>query len=133
MTPGVTIGIPTNVHRREWVAQPAATEIASTRTARIARVAEAGPDDMARAVAARGAFDHGPWRPPARRARQLMAMTITSKAPGLSAAWTAQVGGLASFAPIMHGGGVAGGARIRRWGNSFPWSNRRRAWWSTPR
>ncbi len=92
----------------------------------VARVAEAGKEDMDRAVAAaREAFDHGPWptTPPAERAAKLMAMIdlLEPRVPELCAAWVAQVGGLASFAPIMHGGGVAGLRGIAALGHSFPW------------
>ena len=92
----------------------------------VARVAEAGKDDMDRAVAAaRQAFDHGPWptTPPAERGAVLMKMIdhLEARVPELSAAWTAQVGGLASFAPMMHGGAVAGLRGIAALGDSFDW------------
>ena len=58
-------------------------------------------------AAARHAFDHGPWptTPPAERAARLMQMIdlLEPRVPELCAAWVAQVGGLASFAPVMHG------------------------------
>ena len=97
----------------------------------VARVAEAGNDDMDRAVAAaRRAFDHGPWptTPPAERAAVLMKMIdlLEPRVPELCAAWVAQVGGLASFAPIMHGGGVAGLRGIAALGHSFPWVEQKR-------
>jgi len=92
----------------------------------VARVAEAAEHDMDRAVrAAREAFDHGPWptTSPAERGARLMAMIdhLEARVPELCAAWTAQVGGLASFAPIMHGGGVAGLRGIASLGSTFPW------------
>src|SRR5690606_30807620 len=118
MTPqGVTIQHPDKLFiGGEWVAplgggqlevvNPNSEEV-------IARTAAAGPQDMDRAVAAaRQAFDQGPWptTPPAERGALLMKMidVLEARVPELSAAWTAQVGGLASFAPVMHGGGVAG-------------------------
>lgn len=92
----------------------------------VARVAEAGKDDMDRAVAAaRQAFDHGPWptTPPAERGARLMKMIdhLEARVPELAAAWTAQVGGLASFAPIMHGGAIAGLRGIAALGDNFDW------------
>jgi acyl-CoA reductase-like NAD-dependent aldehyde dehydrogenase len=92
----------------------------------IARVAEAGKADMDAAVAAaREAFDNGPWptTPPAERAARLMAMVdlLEPRVPELAAAWTAQVGGLASFAPMMHGGAVMGLRGIAALGNTFEW------------
>ncbi|HEU4652243.1 MAG TPA: aldehyde dehydrogenase, partial [Croceibacterium sp.] len=69
--------------------------------------------------------DHGPWptTSPAERGARLMAMIdhLEARVPELSAAWTAQVGGLASFAPIMHGGSVAGLRGIAALGHSFAW------------
>ena len=77
----------------------------------VARVAEAGEADMDRAVeAARTAFDSGPWPrlPPAERIRFVAAMAaaLRRREPELAAAWTAQIGGLAGFAPIIVGGGT---------------------------
>jgi acyl-CoA reductase-like NAD-dependent aldehyde dehydrogenase len=68
--------------------------------------------DMDRAVAAaRQAFDEGPWprMPTSERGAFLRAMAdeLARREPELAAAWTAQVGGLASFAPIMTAGGTA--------------------------
>ncbi len=92
----------------------------------VARVAEAGDADMDRAIAAaRQAFDHGPWptTPPAERGALLMKMIdlLEPRVPELAAAWTAQVGGLASFAPMMHGGAIAGLRGIASLGQSFEW------------
>src|SRR5688500_20345200 len=118
MTPeGVNIRHPDKLFiGGEWVAATSGRqlEIVNPNSEEVvARVAEAGPDDMDRAVAAaREAFDHGPWptTPPAARGAKLREMIhyLEKRVPELSAAWTAQVGGRASFAPIMHGGGVAG-------------------------
>jgi acyl-CoA reductase-like NAD-dependent aldehyde dehydrogenase len=131
MTPeGVTIRHPDKLYiGGEWVAATSGRQIEIVNPNSeevVARVAEAGPDDMDRAVAAaRQAFDHGPWptTPPAERGAVLMAMIdhLEARVPELSAAWTAQVGGLASFAPIMHGGGVAGLRGIAALGQSFAW------------
>jgi acyl-CoA reductase-like NAD-dependent aldehyde dehydrogenase len=130
MTPqGVTIQHPDKLYiGGEWVAplSGAEIEIVSPNSEDVvARVAEAGKADMDRAVeAARQAFDHGPWptTPPAERAAKLMAMAdhLEQRVGELSAAWTAQVGGLASFAPIMHGGAVMGIRGIAALGHSFP-------------
>src|SRR5690606_28814091 len=92
----------------------------------VAKVAEAGPDDMDRAVAAaRKAFDHGEWSTlaPAERGARLMKLAdaLEPRIGELAAAWTAQVGGLASFAPIMHGGAIAGLRGIAAMGESFEW------------
>jgi len=113
----------------EWVAATSGRqiEIINPNTEEpVARVAEASEADMDRAVAAaRQAFDHGPWpsTPPAERGRKLMAMVdlLEARIPELAAAWTAQVGGLASFAPVMHGGAVAGLRGIAAMGESFAW------------
>src|SRR5690606_9812919 len=113
----------------EWVAPMSGSrlEIVNPNSEEVvARTAEAGADDMDRAVAAaREAFDHGPWptTPPAERGAKLMDMIahLEQRVPELSLAWTAQVGGLASFAPIMHGGAVAGLRGIAALGESFPW------------
>src|SRR5688500_12966884 len=136
MTPeGVNIRHPDKLFiGGEWVAATSGRqiEVVSPNSEEvIARVAEAGPDDMDRAVAAaREAFDHGPWptTPPAERAAKLMEMLdlLEPRVPELGAAWTAQVGGLASFAPMMHGGAVAGLRGIAALGHSFPWVDQRK-------
>ena len=78
----------------------------------IARVAEAVEADMDRAVAAaRKAFDEGAWPTlsPAERGALVRRMgeELQKREPELARAWTLQVGGLASFAPIMTGGATA--------------------------
>src|SRR5690606_27877579 len=113
----------------EWVAPRSGSqlEIVNPNSEEVvARTAEAGPDDMDRAVAAaREAFDKGPWptTAPAERGARLMDMIghLEQRVPELSLAWTAQVGGLASFAPIMHGGAAAGLRGIASLGETFPW------------
>lgn len=72
----------------------------------IARVAEADEADMNAAVAAaREAFDNGPWptMPSTERVAAFRRMIdhLETRVPELATAWTAQMGGLASFAPIM--------------------------------
>jgi aldehyde dehydrogenase (NAD+) len=74
-------------------------------------VAEARETDMDAAVsAARKAFDAGPWPRMTHAERGAvvakMAKLLEARHPELAAAWTVQMGGLASFAPIMAGGGT---------------------------
>ncbi|MBL8549436.1 MAG: aldehyde dehydrogenase [Hyphomonadaceae bacterium] len=82
-------------------------EIVSPNTEQvIGAVVEADARDMDRAVAAaRRAFDEGPWpkMPPAERQAILrrMAGEIANREPELARAWTLQVGGLASAAPML--------------------------------
>lgn len=113
---GVNIAHPDKLYiAGEWV-RPAGggvLEIVSPNTELVvARTAEAGPDDMDRAVsAAREAFDNGPWphTAPAERiaAFRRMIEHMRPRAGELATAWTAQVGGLSSFAGPMHGGSIA--------------------------
>jgi acyl-CoA reductase-like NAD-dependent aldehyde dehydrogenase len=143
MTPqGVNIRHPDKLFiGGEWVAATSGRqlEIVNPNSEEVvARVAEAGPTTWTARLPPRAhAFDHGPWptTPPAERGAKLMAMIdyLEKRVPELAAAWTAQVGGLASFAPIMHGGGVAGCAGSPRSGQLRLGPSRRRAWWSTPR
>lgn len=136
MTPqGVNIRHPDKLFiGGEWVAPVGGgrIEVVNPNTEEVvARTAAAGPEDMDRAVAAaRQAFDHGPWptTPPAERGARLMAMIdhLEARVPELSAAWTAQVGGLASFAPVMHGGAVAGLRGIAAMGESFAWTEQKK-------
>ncbi|HEX9807627.1 MAG TPA: aldehyde dehydrogenase [Alteraurantiacibacter sp.] len=135
MTPeGVNIKYPDKLFiGGKWVAATSGSSIEIVNPNNeevVARVAEAGPDDMDAAIAAaREAFDNGPWptTPPAERAAKLMEMAdyLEQRVAELAAAWTAQVGGLASFAPIMHGGAVAGIRGIAALGNSFAWTEKR--------
>jgi acyl-CoA reductase-like NAD-dependent aldehyde dehydrogenase len=77
----------------------------------IAQVAEADEADMDAAVAAaREAFDHGPW-PRMAKAQRLalygkMVDHLRGRTDELARCWNAQVGGLMSFAPMMHVGAV---------------------------
>ena len=132
---GVTIRHPDNLYiGGEWVAASSGRqlEIVNPNSEEvIARTAEANEADVDRAVAAaRQAFDHGPCptTPPVERGATLMAMVdyLEKRVPELSAAWTAQVGGLASFAPVMHGGSVAGLRGLAALGESFPWTEQRK-------
>jgi aldehyde dehydrogenase (NAD+) len=96
----------------------------------IARVAQATTEDMDRAVAAaRHAFDNGVWTSMSPADRGVLvgrwAAILKDRIGELSAAWTAQVGGLASFAPIMHGGAVATLEFIASLGASYPFVERR--------
>src|SRR4029450_1167654 len=99
MTPeGVNIRHPDKLFiGGEWVAPTSGRqlEIVNPNSEEVvARVAEAGPEDMDRAVAAaRHAFDHGPWptTPPKERAEVLTraARLIEQRSAGLVAAATA--------------------------------------------
>jgi aldehyde dehydrogenase (NAD+) len=105
------------------VVNPASEEV-------VARVAHADNEDMDRAVAAaRHAFDHGPWptTPPLERQAKLMQLVdeLEKRVPELAAAWTAQIGGLASAAGPMHGGSVMGLRGIASLGERFQWEERR--------
>jgi acyl-CoA reductase-like NAD-dependent aldehyde dehydrogenase len=136
MTPqGVTIRHPDKLFiGGEWVAATSGRqlEIVNPNSEEVvARTAEANEADIDRAVAAaRHAFDHGPWptTPPAERGAKLMAMCdyLEKRVPELAAAWTAQVGGLASFAPVMHGGSVAGLRGLAALGSSFAWTEQKK-------
>lgn len=77
----------------------------------VASVAEADEADMDAAVAAaRDAFDRGPWptTSPAERIAAFRRMLdhLRPRADELARAWTAQIGGLASFAGPMHQGAL---------------------------
>jgi aldehyde dehydrogenase (NAD+) len=84
-------------------------EIVSPNTEQcVAAVAEADEADMDAAVAAaRQAFDHGPWTriSPAERVAYLkrMADHLLARTDEIAKAWTAQMGGLESFAGPMTG------------------------------
>nr|WP_284126290.1 aldehyde dehydrogenase [Parerythrobacter aestuarii] len=113
---GVSIAHPDKLYiGGTWVAPQSSRqlEIVSPNTEQVvAHTAEAGPQDMDVAVAsAREAFDHGPWpqMPPGERiaAFRKMVEHMRPRAGELAAAWTAQVGGLASFAGPMHQGSIA--------------------------
>lgn len=97
---------------------------------KVARVAEAGAADMDAAVAAaRAAFDDGPWPmlPPAERiaAVRRMIAHLRPRAEELARAWTAQVGGLASFAGPMHHGAIATLEQIAGFAEAFAFVEQR--------
>src|SRR3990167_15846 len=96
----------------------------------VGRVAEADEADMDAAVAAaRMAFDHGPWptTPPAERIAMFRRMVahLETRVPELARAWTAQMGGLASFAGPMHGGSVMALSQIAGFAEQFEFVERR--------
>ncbi|MDB5684341.1 MAG: aldehyde dehydrogenase, partial [Sphingomonas bacterium] len=98
-----------------WVApaRGGVIEIISPNTETVVgQVGEASEADMDAAVeAAHRAFYQGPWgrTRPAERARLIAALAdrLAAREPELGKAWTAQMGGLASFAPMMMMGGTA--------------------------
>ncbi len=116
-----------------WVAPNAdgRIEIVSPHTEQIAAiVAEAREADMDDAVAAaRHAFDHGPWptMPVAERAAALrrMADHLRGRQSELAAAFTAQIGALASFAPFAAAQGTETLAGYAAIGEGFEWEMRR--------
>lgn len=93
----------------KWVAPSTAAviEVISPNTEEVvATVAEAREADMDAAVAAaRRAFDEGPWprKSPQERAAALRALAdaLARREAELCAAWTQQMGGLASMAPFI--------------------------------
>nr|WP_226015911.1 aldehyde dehydrogenase [Novosphingobium sp. FKTRR1] len=96
----------------------------------VARVAEADEADMDAAVAAaRDAFDNGPWQttPPAERIATFRRMVthLEGRVPELARAWSAQMGGLASFAGPMHAGGVAALHQIAGFAEAFAFVEQR--------
>lgn len=96
----------------------------------VARVAEADAHDMDAAVAAaRKAFDEGPWptTPPAGRiaAFRRMLAHLEPRVPELARAWSAQMGGLASFAGPMHGGALMALHQIAGFAEAFAFVEQR--------
>ena len=116
-----------------WVAAQSGRmlELVSPNTEQVVgHVAEATEPDMDRAVfAARQAFDAGPWStmPPVERGKLIhrMGEELRRREPELAAAWVAQVGGLASFAPIMTSGGTHDFLATASLCNTFPFVERR--------
>jgi acyl-CoA reductase-like NAD-dependent aldehyde dehydrogenase len=98
----------------QWVAPsgPGKIELVSPVTEQVfARVAEAREPDMDAAVlAARKAFDEGPWPrlSPAERGQYLRKMgeILQGRVAELAAAWSEQIGGLKAMSVPMHMGGV---------------------------
>lgn len=131
---GVSIARPDKLYiGGEWVApiSGGTISIVSPNTEQVvAQVAEAGPQDMDAAVAAaRVAFDDGPWpqNEPAERIAAIRRMIdhLRPRADELARCWTAQVGGLASFAGPMHHGGIAALDQIADMAESFAWVEQR--------
>jgi len=96
----------------------------------VGAVAEADEQDMDAAVAAaREAFDHGPWPRMSVGERNEVMKKITahlrSREGELAKAWTAQMGGLASFAPGMVAGATAQFDQTREVGATFPYIQQR--------
>jgi acyl-CoA reductase-like NAD-dependent aldehyde dehydrogenase len=96
----------------------------------VAEVAEAGEEDMDAAVAAaREAFDHGPWprMTPAERSAILSRVTehLRTRDRELALAWTAQMGGLGSYAPAMIETVTNQFDRIRQLGADFQYIEQR--------
>ena len=98
----------------KWVAPSSGTRLRPVNPATeevIATVAEASEADMDRAVAAaRRAFDLGTWPRLTHAERgeyvKKLADLLEQRTGQLASLWTEQMGGLASFAPIMTGGGT---------------------------
>jgi acyl-CoA reductase-like NAD-dependent aldehyde dehydrogenase len=98
----------------QWVAPASGERIELVDPAigeRFDAVAGAGEEDMDLAVgAARRAFDSGPWprmgHPERARFVQALAKQLEARHGELAAAWTRQMGGLASFAPNVTLGGT---------------------------
>jgi len=96
----------------------------------VGAVAEADEQDMDAAVAAaREAFDHGPWPRMSVGERNEVMKKITahlrSREGELAKAWTAQMGGLASFAPGMVAGATAQFDQTREVGANFDYIQQR--------
>ncbi|MBC2777089.1 aldehyde dehydrogenase [Parasphingopyxis sp. GrpM-11] len=113
---GVSIAHPDKIYiDGQWVApaKSGAIEIVSPDSEEVvARVAEGSEADMDAAVAAaRKAFATSEWPhlAPAKRADYLnrLAEGLRKREPEMAKAWTAQIGGLAGFAPILVGNGTA--------------------------
>jgi len=117
----------------EWVAPRSGRqiELVSPVTENvIGAVAEAGPEDMDASVdAARTAFDSGPWgrTSPGQRIEVLKRMSeqLHARTDELARAWTAQVGGLASFAGQMTGGSTMVFDQIIGIAEAFPFIEQR--------
>jgi aldehyde dehydrogenase (NAD+) len=98
----------------EWIAPSSDGQIEVISPAKeqvVARVAEGREADMDKAVAAaRKAFDEGPWTRLSHAERgahvKKLAELLKARIPELASAWTEEIGGLASFAPIMAGGAI---------------------------
>jgi acyl-CoA reductase-like NAD-dependent aldehyde dehydrogenase len=105
-------------------------EIVSPDTEQVVfRVAEADETDMDRAVAAaRNAFDEGPWQwlLPAERvaAMRRLVDALKRREPDLAAAWSQQMGGMASMAPYLVARGTQNLQDAIDLGGRFPFITR---------
>jgi aldehyde dehydrogenase (NAD+) len=131
---GVSIAHPDKLYiNGQWVLPHSGRmiELVSPNTeAVVARCAEADEADMdAAAAAARRAFDSGPWpsTPPAARiaAVRRMIAHLEGRVPEIAKAWTAQMGGLASFAAPMQTGAVATLGQIADYAEAFQFVEQR--------
>jgi aldehyde dehydrogenase (NAD+) len=91
----------------------------------VARVAEADESDMDRAVvAARKAFDEGPWQwlSPGERVAAITRLVeaLRRREPELAAAWSHQMGGLAKMAPYLVARGTQNLQDAIELGGTFP-------------
>lgn len=137
MTPeGITLSNPDKLFiGGKWVEARSgrSIEIVSPNSEQVVgAVAEANEADMDAAVAAaRAAFDNGPWAhtSPAERGQYLARMgeELKKREPELARAWTAQVGGLASFAPGMIAGSGFTFAATAALTGSFPFVEKRQS------
>jgi aldehyde dehydrogenase (NAD+) len=135
MTPqGVNVRHPDRLFiNGAWVAAHSGRtiEIIDPNTEQVsAIVAEADAKDMDAAVAAaRRAFDDGPWprMTAAARGAKLREMhaLLTAREPELAKAWTAQMGGLVSFAGPMHAGANMTFGQIIGMGENFAYAEKR--------
>jgi len=96
----------------------------------VGAVAEADEADMDAAVAAaREAFDHGPWpRMSVDERNEVMkkiSAHLQTRAGELAKAWTAQMGGLATFAPGMVAGALIQFDQTREVGATFDYVQER--------
>ena len=92
----------------------------------IARIAEAGEEDVDRAaLAARKAFDEGPWPrlSPQERAEYLrrLSKALEPRMPEIARAWVDQIGALATAAPFVTGGGKFWFDYYAGLGDEFDW------------
>ena len=131
---GVTLAHPDKLFiGGEWVAPRGGgmIEIVSPNSEQVvARVAEAGEADMDDAVAAaRAAFDRGTWRttPPEERAAKVRAMTewLKEHHVQIAAAQTAQMGALATMAPMFTANGTSNFENNVDYAGKFEWLKQR--------
>jgi len=112
----------------EWVSATGGTiDVVSAHSeAVIARIAEASEADVDRAaIAARKAFDDGPWPrlTPQERGEYLRRLSeaLEPRMPEIARAWVDQIGALASAAPFVTGGGKFWFDYYAGLGEGFDW------------